>query len=115
MQLNYEDTNNIRVITVEETRIDAAIAIDFKDNMRELTDSGPKRVVVDMTRVDFIDSSGLGAVVAALKQVADGTSLELACLSPTVAKVFRLTRMDSVFMIHKDMNSALGGGLASAS
>lgn len=115
MQLTHEDTNFIRVITVEETRIDAAIAIDFKDKMRELTDAGPKRVVVDMTQVDFIDSSGLGAVVAALKQIGDGTSLELACLSQTVAKVFRLTRMDSVFTIHKDMTTALGGGLASAS
>lgn len=115
MQLTYEDIDQTRVITVGESRIDAAIAIKFKDQMRELTDSGPKRIVVDMSSVDFIDSSGLGAVVAAMKQVDADKKLELACLSPAVAKVFRLTRMDTVFTIHLDMNSALGGGLATAS
>ncbi len=115
MQLTYEDINQTRVITVGENRIDAAIAINFKDSMRELTDGGPNRIVVDMANVDFIDSSGLGAVVAAMKQVNAGSKLELACLSQTVAKVFRLTRMDTVFTIHSDMKSALGGGLANAS
>ncbi len=115
MQLTYKDMNNIRVITVGESRIDAAIAISFKDKMRELTDGGPERVIVDMAQVDFIDSSGLGAVVASMKQVSADTKLELACLSTTVAKVFRLTRMDTVFTIHKNMQTALGGGLANAS
>lgn len=115
MQLSFEDIDTVRVITIGESRIDAAIAISFKDNMRELTDTGPERVVLDMTTVDFIDSSGLGAVVAAMKQVDASKKLELACLSPTVAKVFRLTRMDTVFTIHANVQAALGGGLANAS
>lgn len=115
MQLTYEDNNNTRVITVGESRIDAAIAISFKDKMRELTDSGPDRVIVDMTTVDFIDSSGLGAVVASMKQVSSGKKLELAALSPTVAKVFRLTRMDSVFTIHSTVADGVGDDIANAS
>ncbi|MDA5092874.1 STAS domain-containing protein [Aliiroseovarius sp. KMU-50] len=115
MQLTYQDTNNTRIITVGENRIDAAIAISFKDKMREITDTGPKRIILDMEQVDFIDSSGLGAVVASMKQVDADTKLELAGLSKTVAKVFRLTRMDTVFTIHPDIQSALGGGLANAS
>nr|WP_281501798.1 STAS domain-containing protein [Aliiroseovarius sp. F20344] len=103
------------MITVDNNRIDAAIAISFKDTMREMTADGPDRIVVDMSRVDFIDSSGLGAIVAALKQVPDGRSFELAGLSSTVKKVFSLTRMDTVFTIHADVASALDGGLANAS
>lgn len=115
MQLIHEDINDIRVITVGDTRIDAAIAITFKDKMRELTDNGLTRTILDMSQVEFIDSSGLGAVVAAMKQVDANSKLELACLSQTVAKVFRLTRMDTVFTIHSDLQSALGDGIANAS
>ena len=53
-----------------------------------------------MTQVAFLDSSGLGAVVAAMKALGPDRPLELAGLTPTVQKVFRLTRMDSVFKIH---------------
>ncbi|WP_371170875.1 STAS domain-containing protein [Aliiroseovarius sp. 2305UL8-7] len=115
MNLTHTDTADTRIITVDENRIDAAIAISFKDRMRELTDKGPARIVVDMEQVDFIDSSGLGAIVAAMKQVGADKSFELASLSGTVKKVFKLTRMDTVFTIHANVDTALGGGLANAS
>jgi anti-sigma B factor antagonist len=68
--------------------------------MRELTQNLAKRVILDMSRVNFLDSSGLGAVVASMKALAPERKLELSGLTPTVQKVFRLTRMDSVFIIH---------------
>lgn len=114
MELSYNDTAEARVITVDENRIDAAIAISFKDRMREITENCPNRILVDMAQVDFIDSSGLGAIVAAMKQIHADKSFELASLSPTVKKVFKLTRMDTVIKIHADVSSALGGGLANA-
>ncbi len=52
-----------------EPRIDAAVAIQFKDAMRAATDGGPDRVILDLSGVDFIDSSGLGAIVAAMKHL----------------------------------------------
>ncbi len=115
MQLIHKDFDGTRLIEVAEERIDAAVAIRFKDQMRALTCDGPERVVLDLSRVNFLDSSGLGAVVGAMKQVGQGRRLELAGLTPTVQKVFKLTRMDSVFTIHPDAQTALGGGLADAS
>lgn len=115
MQLSHHDHGNARIITVAEPRIDAAVAIQFKDQMREMTENGPALVVLDLSAVDFLDSSGLGAVVAAMKQVGSERKLELAGLTETVAKVFRLTRMDTVFRIHDDTATAIGGGLANAS
>jgi anti-sigma B factor antagonist len=64
-------------------------------------------VVLDMSNVGFLDSSGLGAVVAVMKALGPIRRLELSGLSPTVEKVFRLTRMDSVFIIHKTLPEAL--------
>ena len=48
------------------SRIDAGSAIQFKDQMRDLTVDVKGRVVLDMAQVDFVDSSGLGAIVAAM-------------------------------------------------
>ncbi|MEY3961495.1 MAG: STAS domain-containing protein [Paracoccaceae bacterium] len=101
MELVAQERGGILVIRAMRDRIDAACAIQFKDRMRDLTrDSSAPRVVFDMSNVAFLDSSGLGAVVAVLKALAPDRKLELSGLTPTVQKVFRLTRMDSIFVIH---------------
>lgn len=100
MELVSQPHDGFLVIRVDGDRIDAASAIRFKDRMRELTQGADGRVVLDMASVAFLDSSGLGAVVAAMKALGPDRPLELSGLSPTVQKVFRLTRMDSVFTIH---------------
>lgn len=108
MDLLAEHHSDATLITVNECRIDAASAIAFKDRMRELTRDGPTRIVLDLTQVSFIDSSGLGAIVAAMKALGSDRKMELASLSATVEKVFRLTRMDTVFSIHQSVASAFG-------
>ena len=107
MELTRSDHGGVVVITAADPRIDAAAAIRFKDAMRELTQDAGGRVILDLASVDFIDSSGLGAIVAAMKQLPSGRRLELAALSPSVDRVFRLTRMDSVFTIHPSSAAAL--------
>ena len=100
MELQVEPRGGFLAIRVMDDRIDAASAIQFKDRMREVTQGTTGRVVLDLAQVAFLDSSGLGAVVAAMKALGPDRPLELAGLTPTVQKVFRLTRMDSVFTIH---------------
>ncbi|CUH63345.1 Anti-anti-sigma-B factor [Thalassovita gelatinovora] len=99
--------DNTQVVTIDENRIDAAIAIAFKDRMRDLTENGPAHVILNLDGVEFIDSSGLGAIVAAMKQMGQNRTLQLAGLMPNVEKVFRLTRMDTVFRIHESVDAAL--------
>lgn len=103
MQLVAEQRGEILVVRALQDRIDAAGAIQFKDRMREITRAPNPRVVLDMSRVAFLDSSGLGAVVAVMKELGPYRKLELSGLTPTVQKVFRLTRMDSVFIIHDQL------------
>lgn len=100
MLLNHELNGKTLVISVEQDRIDAAGAIQFKERMRDLIADPSDRVILDLRKVHFLDSSGLGAVVAVMKLLAPDRKLELASLTPTVEKVFRLTRMDSIFTIH---------------
>lgn len=105
MELNGEARADAFLVHVAAERIDAAAAIDFKDSFREAIGDIEGRIVLDMSKVNFLDSSGLGAVVAAMKLMGPNRKLELAALTPTVEKVFRLTRMDSVFTIHDSVNS----------
>lgn len=107
MELIAEPRDGFLAIRVDVDRIDAASAIRFKDRMRDLTQGGQGPVVLDMARVAFLDSSGLGAVVAAMKALGPDRPLELSGLTPTVQKVFRLTRMDSVFKIHPALPDGL--------
>lgn len=95
-------------MTVNESRIDAAVALAFKEQMRSQTDDGPDLVILDLQQVQFVDSSGLGAIVASMKAMGKGRTLALAGLNPTVEKVFRLTRMDSVFKLFPKLDDALG-------
>ena len=99
MDLRMRDAEGATVVRVGADRIDAAVAIHFKDAMRELTRSAQERVVLDLGAVNFIDSSGLGAIVSVLKFLAPDRRLDLAALTPNVERVFRLTRMNEVFRI----------------
>ncbi|SFT92538.1 STAS domain-containing protein [Sedimentitalea nanhaiensis] len=107
MSLTSTVTDSAQIVTVNTDRIDAAMAIQFKEEMRAQTSAGPQRVILDLSTVDFIDSSGLGAIVAAMKQLGEGRRLDLAGLTPTVSKVFRLTRMDTVFKLFPSLDDAV--------
>lgn len=97
------------LVKVRQTRIDAAAAVQFRDAMRGVASEGHNRIVLDLAAVEFIDSSGLGAIIAAMKHLGPERKLELASLSPAVARVFRLTRLDQVFMVHPDADTAFSG------
>ncbi len=114
MHLYSEQRGDYLLIRAAGDRIDAAGAIQFKDAMRELTQTADARVLLDMSKVAFLDSSGLGAVIAAMKAIGPGRKLELSGLTPTVEKVFRLTRMDSVFTIHASLPESQSEGLRNA-
>lgn len=106
MQFIVEDTDSHLNITVTEPRIDAAIATLFKDKLREIVVGRRKPVHLDMAAVDFMDSSGLGAMIAVRKSLPETVGLVLLALTPNVERVFRLTRMDSVFDIRPASRTA---------
>lgn len=107
MELLFRTEGHISVLGVEASRIDAPVAVAFKEAFRQHTASRPAQVILDLTRVDFIDSSGLGAIVAAMKLLGPDGILHLAGMSPMVRRVFQLTRMDTIFRIYDTLEDAL--------
>lgn len=106
MEIGSERQGDVLVLTVAETRIDAAGAMAFKEAIRAMVRDTQGRVVIDMGRVEFLDSSGLGALVAVMKMLDGGRRLELANCGLIVRKVLTLTRMDSVFVLHDTLRDA---------
>lgn len=109
MLMSATEQSDCLVIAVHEKRLDAAVAVQFKDKVRELADQNQNRIVLDLSEVEFLDSSGLGAVVSAMKLLQGDRRMDLAGLTPPVDKVFRMTRMDTVFRIFPDAEAAIGG------
>lgn len=97
MQFIVEDVDTHLHIRVMEPRIDAAVATLFKDQLREIVAPCGKPVCLDMAAVNFMDSSGLGAMISVRKSLPGNLAIVLSALTPNVERVFRLTRMDSVF------------------
>jgi len=107
MDMTYETKGGVGVVHVAETRVDASVAIQFKDLFRDLVGAAEGDVILDLSQVEFLDSSGLGAVVAARKLLGEGRVLALSGLTAAVDKVMTLTRMNTVFPIHQDLESAV--------
>lgn len=87
------------------SRIDAAGAVQFKDRVLSLAEGGAGRVYLDLSGVGFLDSSGLGALVA-VRRMLGTRSFELISPTAPVMRVLRLTRMDMVFPIHRAQDDA---------
>lgn len=73
----------------------------------EAIDPDTKNVLLDLSHVDFIDSSCLGALVSILKSVNGQGELALCSLNDTIKNLFKLTRMDRIFSIKETRQDAL--------
>ena len=88
--------------------IDVYTAPKLRETIVTLVDEGHFDLVVDLERVEFLDSTGLGVLVGGLKRVRthDG-SLSLVCTQERLLKIFRITGLTKVFEIHPDVASAI--------
>lgn len=108
MNLNVEKKDAISVVTVIDERIDAHNSDEFKQSLLRMIDNGETRVVIQLSHVRFIDSSGLGALLSANKHVlVKSGKLVLVGIQKQVLAMFELTRLNRVFEIYGDLDEAL--------
>ena len=90
--------------------VDVATAPKLREQLIELVNNGSIKIVVDLENVEFLDSTGLGVLVGALKRVrtSDG-ELALVCTEPRILKVFEITGLLSVFAVHDSVDAATAG------
>lgn len=87
--------------------IDVYTAPRLREAIVAAVDAGHTRLIVDVRKVDFLDSTGLGVLVGALKRVrADGGSLDIVCTQERILKIFEITGLDKVFGLHGSVGEA---------
>jgi anti-sigma B factor antagonist len=100
--------SGVAVIVPAARRLDAAVAPAFKQEVVEVVRNGEQCLVIDLSRVTFVDSSGLGALVSILKALGGQGALAVCGVEGPVKALFQLTRMDKVFSMFPDRESAVG-------
>jgi len=98
MRISTSLSGDSTTLRIHSTRLDAATAQELRTSLCEAITTAAGPTVVDLSEVGFMDSSGLGALVGALK-VIDARRLTITGVTPAVRIVFRLTRVDRTFMI----------------
>ncbi|MFB9315752.1 anti-sigma factor antagonist [Nocardioides plantarum] len=97
-----------RTIVAVGGEIDVYTAPKLRDKITELVAGGTYHLVIDMEAVEFLDSTGLGVLVGGLKKVrAHDGSLSLICNQDRLLKIFRITGLAKVFVIHESADAAL--------
>jgi anti-sigma B factor antagonist len=97
MMIIENNQRGVAVLKVAGARIDAASAAAFRESLAAFVQRGLVRFVIDLSTVGFIDSTGLGALVSALKHAGPSGEVVVSGARESVATLFKLTRMDKVF------------------
>ncbi len=99
MDIAVEQVGGVAIATIPVEDLDASNVDDFRRDIAPILDSNT-RVVLDLSRVQFVDSSGLGAFISCLRKLnASGGDLKLCGRAKPVRAVFELVRMHRVFDI----------------
>lgn len=91
-----------------EGEIDLHVSPRIANSLAGMVDEKPSHLVVDLSKVTYIDSSGLAVLIEAMQHVeAYGGKFALAGLEENVRPIFEIARLDQVFRIFPDVDSAL--------
>jgi anti-sigma B factor antagonist len=102
--LETQERGDVTVVSVKG-EVDLYTAPSLKERVADLVSSGQSRLAVDLSGVEFMDSTGLGVLIGALKRSKEvGGSLALIAPREQVIKVLSITGLDKVFTIHDNVD-----------
>ena len=106
MKIKTEIYNGVFVVTCDGTRLDASFAQKFFSSMRSFIQKGHTDIILDLSHVKFVDSTGLGAIVRCLKEIDNRGHLVLCGVSENVLSLLVMTHLDAVFLRASSLVSA---------
>jgi len=108
IQLDFDSSNRDgwEVLAVRG-EVDAYTSPRLRERLAEVMDRGEYRVVVDIEGVEFMDSTGLGVLVSALKRAKEHDGeISIVCTSPQILRVLAITGLDKVFRVAATVGEA---------
>lgn len=109
MAFEISTQGKFTVVHIDEVRFDASQVDAFKTFMFEHIEGGATELVIDLSMIRFMDSSGLGVLVSVLKKMDGNGSLVLAGAQAAIQDLFSLTAMDRLFSIVDSVDQATAG------
>jgi len=107
-ELNEESLDESTHLIAVKGEVHVSTAPEFSERLNDAIAKGKTGVVIDMTDVEFIDSTGLSVLLNALRRVTrQQGALALAVSNPTVLRLFEITRLDSTFDIAPSREEAV--------
>jgi len=102
---------NTRVVEINTKDLDSGVATAFKDHLVSAFETaGDSVVIVDFAKVRFMDSSCLGALLAAFRQTGSAAKVVLSAADDSVAQVFRIARLEKVMRVAESLDQGLDLG-----
>lgn len=110
--MTLEITDQIRSDTCAlftlDGRLNAVSALELKAMIKEFVKNGYFQIVLDLSKVSFLDSSGMAALVAGLKETRQaGGTLKICGLTEQASTVLRITMLDRIFELYPDAEQAI--------
>lgn len=107
MKLTSSVVDKILIIKIEEEYLDIKNAVEFKNQVNELINKKTEKILFNFSKINFIDSTGLGSIVTIIKILGSKGSIAICNISDTVKEIFWMTRMDKVFLLYNNEEEAL--------
>jgi anti-sigma B factor antagonist len=99
MDISVKEQNSLCTFYLKG-RLDLTSSSELKEKVKESLDQGKLNILLNLTQVDFINSSGLGTLVSTLKEVRTAQGrIALCCLAPYVQEIFEITQLSHIFDI----------------
>lgn len=105
MNFEHELYEKCIVVRLSYDRLDSIVAPAFRQSVVELSEEHKKTIIIDLSSVVFMDSSGLGAVIGCYKAAQATGGLSFCNVNESVKEVFALTHMDRIIEIHDDFDT----------
>ena len=107
MKMTSKEQGNVLILHLAEQRLDARCAPAFRAQLLERIEAGNLMIVVDLSDTDFVDSSGLSALISSIRRMGPRGGLAISGAKGAVRSLFELTRMDRVFPLHDTVDAAV--------
>ncbi len=107
LQIAHTNDGDVLIVSIHDRRLDARAAPELKTSLAGFAGAGWEWIALDLSDVEFVDSSALGAIVSGLKTLGRTGDLVIAGAQPGVTALFALTRMDKVFRMFPSASDAV--------
>lgn len=114
MNLKIEKLDNVTIVNLNESRFTNLLAANFTDKMQSLIDDGNYNILINLEKVDYMDSSALGSIITTFNRMNDAAkqneteaAISLCSLNKNVEFLFSMLRINGIINIYQTKQEAL--------